>query len=622
MSVKTRMTAIALALIIIMGISGCSGFTDNSAKQLSIEKGSLYDFESCKSDELYNIERVSLRDEFAAVCATYKYTYLSDNYEIKGYISIPASAVESNKPCKCILFNRGGNDQIGLLEDVTTTKVAAELGRVVVASQYRGAGGSGGKDEFGGADVNDVIKLIDFCEKDFKFVDMEDFCAAGVSRGGMMTFLETMRDSRIKRAISVSGVTDLVQSYNERENMREMLRRSIGGSPEDLPEEYEKRSAVCRADEIKVPVMLIHCRGDERVAFSQSERLYDLLKDKVDCTFIKHDGNLHGVLQEPDFKAVGDWLEKEAVQPTAAEPATELVTDPATEAPDTKGDNRDKPFGEEWVDKEALDMVNSDLDSDFMITGIFSDCFFADYLIDLPYKVKINGRLSDEWCVGDRVSCVCNNVYLDKKTGRLEADLVTISVSSFEPEADVAYKPVIYLYPEKKTRVNVRLELDGELTCAYPEYKNEWTVTASPDGTLTDGRLTYNYLYWEGKLGARYDFSSGFCVKGGDTAAFLEAALEKLGLNRREANEFIVYWLEKMQDNPYNVISFQTKAYTDAARLCISPEPDSEIRVFMAWYPSDKEVKLPEQTLTAPERRGFTAVEWGGARVKPDLTQN
>lgn len=114
---------------------------------------------------------------------------------------------------------------------------------------------------------------------------------------------------------------------------------------------------------------------------------------------------------------------------------------------------------------------------------------------------------------------------------------------------------------------------------------------------------------------AEYDFSKGFCVKGEDTAVFLEHALAELGLNRREANEFIVYWLPLMQDNPYNIISFQSDIYTDAAKLDIAPEPDTMIRVFMAWHSADEAVEIEEQELTSPERVGFTVVEWGGAEV-------
>lgn len=178
-------------------------------------------------------------------------------------------------------------------------------------------------------------------------------------------------------------------------------------------------------------------------------------------------------------------------------------------------------------------------------------------------------------------------------------------------------KPVIYLYPEEKRDVSVKLDYDGELTCTYPAYNDGWSVTACPDGTLTDSAgQTYNYLYWEGMNNIDYDFSQGYCVAGSDTAAFLEDALARLGLTRREANEFIVYWLPLMQENPYNLIAFQTDVYTQAARLTIDPAPDTLLRVFMAWKSLDSAVDIPPQDLTAPQRTGFTVVEWGGCHVE------
>ena len=141
------------------------------------------------------------------------------------------------------------------------------------------------------------------------------------------------------------------------------------------------------------------------------------------------------------------------------------------------------------------------------------------------------------------------------------------------------------------------------------------SIAAQEKLTDEDGQ-TYRYLYWEGVTGQVYDFSSGFCVAGSDTAAFLEDALEQLGLSRAEANEFIIYWLPRMQENAYNLIAFQHEAYTESARLTITPEPDTLIRVFMAYRPLEKAVEIAPQTLTAPERTGFTAVEWGGAECK------
>jgi len=123
-------------------------------------------------------------------------------------------------------------------------------------------------------------------------------------------------------------------------------------------------------------------------------------------------------------------------------------------------------------------------------------------------------------------------------------------------------KPIIYIYPEEETEVTVELGRKENLTCTYPVYEDKWEVIAKPDGTLKDeetGR-TYYALYWEGINIKKYGnkLEEGFVVKGEDTIKFLEEKLEILGLNEKEAEEFIVYWLPKMQNNKYNYIRFQT----------------------------------------------------------------
>ncbi len=181
----------------------------------------------------------------------------------------------------------------------------------------------------------------------------------------------------------------------------------------------------------------------------------------------------------------------------------------------------------------------------------------------------------------------------------------------------VAKKPVIYLYPEETATVNVKLEYPGELTCTYPAYRDGWTVVAEPDGTLTDPAdgQEYSYLFWEGVSDTAYDLSKGFVVRGEDTAAFLQEKLALLGLEPREYNEFITYWLPRMQENPYNLITFQTDAYTDSAVLHITPEPDSILRVFMAYQALKEPVEIEKPALEGFERVGFTVVEWGGTEI-------
>ncbi len=220
----------------------------------------------------------------------------------------------------------------------------------------------------------------------------------------------------------------------------------------------------------------------------------------------------------------------------------------------------------------------------------------------------------EEFCVGDYVNFTYDSAAEPMDSYDGTPILVAIRIWY---EAPVEEKPVIYLYPEAPTEVSVKLTLDGELTCTYPAYGDGWdNFTAHPDGTLIapDGK-EYYCLYWEGIQNTEWDFSKGFCVKGSDTAAFLEWALAEQGLTSREANEFIIYWLPRLEANPYNVISFQTTAYTDTAVLEITPTPDTLIRVFMAYLPSAVAVEIPAQTFEPVERTGFTAVEWGGSEV-------
>lgn len=182
----------------------------------------------------------------------------------------------------------------------------------------------------------------------------------------------------------------------------------------------------------------------------------------------------------------------------------------------------------------------------------------------------------------------------------------------------VAEKPVIYLYPEEETEITVELCLDGELTVTYPDYGTGWHVIAQPDGTLTEvasGR-EYAYLFWEGQLNTEYDLSEGYVVAGSETAAFLQQTLEEMGLTAKEYNDFIVYWLPKMQGNAYNLITFQHSAYTDAARLNITPQPDSVLRVFMVWKALEEPVEITEPEIEGFAREGFTVVEWGGTQIK------
>lgn len=266
------------------------------------------------------------------------------------------------------------------------------------------------------------------------------------------------------------------------------------------------------------------------------------------------------------------------------------------------------------------------------VAQITDDKVYLVNSFDKTAKFVIRGVPDATFYVGGHVSFDISKYYYynDKAVGHLIPELFLIEdmsgFSSHTVEEVVNHykktsggtnfaKPVIYLYPEADIECSVKISFDGELTCTYPEHgENGWeSFVAKPDGTLVfpNGR-EYYCLYWEGEGDLDADYSKGFCVKGSETAEFLNTVLLEMGLTPREANEFIIYWLPMLKNNPYNLITFQNEAYTSVAELEINPTPDSVLRVYMVAKPIDNCVDIEPQEFEPFERKGFTVVEWGG----------
>ena len=193
-----------------------------------------------------------------------------------------------------------------------------------------------------------------------------------------------------------------------------------------------------------------------------------------------------------------------------------------------------------------------------------------------------------------------------------------------------ARKPVLYLYPERVVSLGVGLSYDGVVSDSYPVAVGgvgadgralaSWSVTAGPDGVLRDGGgRAYPYLFWEGPTRADLSQGSGFVVARDDVVGFLEEKLALLGLDEREAADFITYWAPRIRAYDYTFVSFDASAYTQHASYSFTDEagatvtPDTFIRVFMTIREADANTVVQPQTLApSPTRSGFTVVEWGG----------
>lgn len=260
--------------------------------------------------------------------------------------------------------------------------------------------------------------------------------------------------------------------------------------------------------------------------------------------------------------------------------------------------------GFSWCNIELIDCIEKDqqiiLYGDETVAGFMAGG--SGYLIVIPTNMPVGTDVQFRECYSTSEISNLQN-YGNSRIGMLEVD-----------------KPIIYLYPEEETNVSVKLLKKENITCSYPKYEDGWNVLAHPNGMLEDlttNRQLYS-LYYESKNAIDFPIrNEGFLVKGCDVINFLEEKLAILGLTEREAEEFIIYWLPKLESNNYNYIRFATlEEINENMPLSIHPKPDTTIRVLMIVKGLDHPIDVQEQELITPDRTGFVAVEWGGMELK------
>jgi len=213
-----------------------------------------------------------------ATVRMYAVAYKSDGLVVTGILVVPKA--EGRFPV--ILFNRGGNREFGRLGIREATMMMAPLaseGYVVVASNYRGNGGSEGLEEFGGSDVRDVLNLIPALEQ-IEQADRTRVGMLGFSRGGMMTYLALRQTDELRAAVVMSGVGDLFHWKEFRPEMEEFVfSELIPGYDEHPSQALEERSVVFWCDELDrtAPLLVVHGTADERVEYENAKRVADAL---------------------------------------------------------------------------------------------------------------------------------------------------------------------------------------------------------------------------------------------------------------------------------------------------------------------------------------------------------
>ncbi len=242
-------------------------------------------------------------------------TYISDGLRVEGHIITP----NTPGPHPCIIYNRGGNREFGANSPMRVARRLAKFaswGYVVVASQYRGNMGGEGQEEFGGADVHDVLNLIPLLESLSGEADADRIGMIGFSRGGLMTYLALTGTDRMKAAAVVAGVGDSRSGIDKRPDMETYVYAELIPDYWNVKEEaLLARSPVAWPEKLcpTTPLLLLHGSADWRVdpaeTMSMARALFELRRP---FRFIMYEGADHG-LSEYRAEAYGQirsWLNR------------------------------------------------------------------------------------------------------------------------------------------------------------------------------------------------------------------------------------------------------------------------------------------------------------------------
>lgn len=261
--------------------------------------------------DVLRAEPVQPPEEYAGRVRLCAIRYRSGPCEVEGYAAFP---LEGAGPWPGLVFNRGGNREFGTLRTGVLCRYALR-GYAVFGSQYRGNCGGTGREEFGGADVDDVIRLVDIALS-LPPVRKEGVYMIGHSRGGLMTYLACARDERIRAAGICAGLADSVMMYRTREeSMRQVYHELVGGSPEECPEAFFQRSPVQWAEKILPPIIICQGTADWRVVPEQAYAMDRALEAAgKEHRLVVYEGADHSLKGTSFVDDIMDWFDRHPLE--------------------------------------------------------------------------------------------------------------------------------------------------------------------------------------------------------------------------------------------------------------------------------------------------------------------
>jgi dipeptidyl aminopeptidase/acylaminoacyl peptidase len=279
MTKQFRLSAFVFALCIGCGASGALAAENGSIVDQVIYRFPPYEQAMQQTD----VERYADKAAYDEAVADTRFElvklkYVSDDLKVVAYLYRPKQSEGLKFPA--IVFNRGSV----VRGDIAPELIAffhrlASAGFVILAPMLRQSDGGEGRDEVGGADVADLMNTVPLA-KSLGFVDMDNLFMYGESRGGMMTYLAVQRGFPMRAAAVFGAFTDFDELVTSHPNQYplQVLKQIWPDYEAQRNEISRSRSALQWADQLKVPLLIMHGGADQGVSPEQSLNLAQKLQ--------------------------------------------------------------------------------------------------------------------------------------------------------------------------------------------------------------------------------------------------------------------------------------------------------------------------------------------------------
>jgi dipeptidyl aminopeptidase/acylaminoacyl peptidase len=258
---------------------------------------------------------------------TYK---ASDGLIIPGYLTRPAVVSGCDDSTRCpapmIVLVHGGPTVRDLWKWNDDVQILASNGYVVFQPQFRGSHGFGKKfkeagfGQWGLAMQDDITTGVEYLIQQ-GIADPKRICIYGASYGGYAALWGLIKTPDLyKCGVSFAGVADIEYMFNDSSDTnansigRELMRSRVGDVKQKI-DQFDRVSPLKHADQIMVPVLLMHGDEDKRVPISHGEKMKAALeKNNKIYQWTVFEGEGHGLRyvasQNKYFKTLLEFFAK------------------------------------------------------------------------------------------------------------------------------------------------------------------------------------------------------------------------------------------------------------------------------------------------------------------------